>query len=486
MFLGIDLGTSEVRRSSATSRATRRPAPARRSEVQRPHPRWSEQSPEAWWEGPFRGRGLRERTPSASPPSAASASPARCTAPPCSSARRLALRPAMSLERRALAARNCLRSSSRGCRPPPPSPATSACRVTAPKLILGGEARARGLVASPRSCFPGLPAPALTGDKCRHVRPAGTLWLASSGGIVRGRMLEGCRLSPRAHAAAREGSDAGTPPPEIAARGHPQPGDHGRRGWRHAASAVGIGAVAPGDASSRSAPRGAVSSSTIGSAQSARAPPSLAMLIPRRWHQMSVISRRRAACAGSRDSSAVQRGGGARRGRPLDEQERARAPIFCLILPASGRRTTIRPRWAASSASRTGPIAVRSSTPRSKGSRSAWRRARRARIRRHQDGHASRLVEEVAERALGAAPRPTSCRPRCACTRWRSRGSLGAARLGHLACGGSERSSAPAARGERARPRARRPGVFKIAWERFGAALPGALPGVEGGWRATS
>jgi len=49
MYLGIDLGTSEVKvlllepggRIVATAGAA--------LDVERPHPRWSEQSPDAWW-----------------------------------------------------------------------------------------------------------------------------------------------------------------------------------------------------------------------------------------------------------------------------------------------------------------------------------------------------------------------------------------------------------------------------------------------------
>jgi len=50
MFLGIDLGTSEAKvllldESGAVAGTAGSPL-----EVQRPHPRWSEQSPEAWWQ----------------------------------------------------------------------------------------------------------------------------------------------------------------------------------------------------------------------------------------------------------------------------------------------------------------------------------------------------------------------------------------------------------------------------------------------------
>src|SRR5467141_3867896 len=64
MFLGIDLGTSEgkvllIDESGAVAGSAGSPL-----EVQRPHPRWSEQSPEAWWQGTLSAvEGLRRAHP---------------------------------------------------------------------------------------------------------------------------------------------------------------------------------------------------------------------------------------------------------------------------------------------------------------------------------------------------------------------------------------------------------------------------------------
>src|SRR6266404_3780095 len=64
MFLGIDLGTSELKvllldESGAVAGSAGSPL-----EVQRPHPRWSEQSPEAWWQATLSAvEGLRRAHP---------------------------------------------------------------------------------------------------------------------------------------------------------------------------------------------------------------------------------------------------------------------------------------------------------------------------------------------------------------------------------------------------------------------------------------
>src|SRR2546421_13127516 len=50
MFLGIDLGTSEVKALLVDESGALAGSAGSPLEVQRPHPRWSEQSPEAWWE----------------------------------------------------------------------------------------------------------------------------------------------------------------------------------------------------------------------------------------------------------------------------------------------------------------------------------------------------------------------------------------------------------------------------------------------------
>jgi len=51
MFLGVDLGTSEVKALLLDDAGRIRGAAGAPLEVSRPRPRWSEQEPEAWWAG---------------------------------------------------------------------------------------------------------------------------------------------------------------------------------------------------------------------------------------------------------------------------------------------------------------------------------------------------------------------------------------------------------------------------------------------------
>ncbi|MDR8031962.1 xylulokinase, partial [Burkholderia cenocepacia] len=48
-FLGIDLGTSEVKGLLTDSRSVPLATGAATLSISRPHPHWSEQSPQAWW-----------------------------------------------------------------------------------------------------------------------------------------------------------------------------------------------------------------------------------------------------------------------------------------------------------------------------------------------------------------------------------------------------------------------------------------------------
>lgn len=50
MYLGIDLGTSEVKALLLDENNTVVASHSAPLTIQRPHPQWSEQSPQAWWE----------------------------------------------------------------------------------------------------------------------------------------------------------------------------------------------------------------------------------------------------------------------------------------------------------------------------------------------------------------------------------------------------------------------------------------------------
>src|SRR2546427_121623 len=182
----------------------------------------------------------------------------------------------------------------------------------------------------------------LTGEKVSDMSDAaGTLWLDVARRDWSDVMLEGCRLS-RAHMPRLvEGSEAsGRLLPEIAASWgihHPVTVTGG--GGDNAASAVGIGAVAPG--------QGFVSLGTSGvlfvvndrfSPNPARAVHAFCHALPRRWHQMSVMLSA-ASClrwvtrlVGGPNEAAVLA-----EVATLDEQERAPAPICLPYL--SGERT---------------------------------------------------------------------------------------------------------------------------------------------------
>jgi xylulokinase len=66
MFLGIDLGTSEVKALLVDPAGRTVASAGAPLEVQRPQPRWSEQAPEAWWEATLSAVGsLRRSHPAA-------------------------------------------------------------------------------------------------------------------------------------------------------------------------------------------------------------------------------------------------------------------------------------------------------------------------------------------------------------------------------------------------------------------------------------
>ncbi|MDA6628981.1 FGGY family carbohydrate kinase, partial [Escherichia coli] len=50
MYLGIDLGTSEVKALVIDENNEIVATHSAPLTIQRPHPHWSEQSPQAWWE----------------------------------------------------------------------------------------------------------------------------------------------------------------------------------------------------------------------------------------------------------------------------------------------------------------------------------------------------------------------------------------------------------------------------------------------------
>lgn len=84
MYLGIDLGTSEVKALVIDENHEVIASHSAPLSIQRPHPHWSEQAPELWWEATeYLMATLRENAPSIGRPLRRLASPGRCTARCC-------------------------------------------------------------------------------------------------------------------------------------------------------------------------------------------------------------------------------------------------------------------------------------------------------------------------------------------------------------------------------------------------------------------
>jgi xylulokinase len=293
-YLGIDLGTSEVKallleeggRIAATASAP--------LEVLRPHPRWSEQSPDAWWAaslqavdalarahpaevGAVRGLGLSGQMHGAT----------------LLGADDRPLRPAI-LWNDTRSDRECRDLEEREPRLRAITGNLAMPGFTAPKLVWV-EKNEPEVFARVRSVL--LPKDylrlGLTGEKVSEMSDAaGTLWLDVAGRDWSDAMLAATRLS-RAHMPRLvEGSQpSGELRSELRERwGMAQRVIVAGGGGDNAASAVGIGAVAPGG--------GFVSLGTSGVTfvvndrflpNPERAVHAFCHALPGRWHQMSVM-----------------------------------------------------------------------------------------------------------------------------------------------------------------------------------------------------
>ena len=343
MFLGIDLGTSEVKALLVDESGALAGSAGSPLEVQRPHPRWSEQSPEAWWEATLAAvEGLRRAHPERLAAVRGVGLSGQMHGATLLDAQDRPLRPAI-LWNDARSGEECEELVAR-------VPATSAITgnlampgFTAPKLIWVAKHEPEVFVRVATVLLPkDYLRLRLTGDKVSDMSDAaGTLWLDVERRDWSEAMLEGCRLS-RAHMPRLvEGSEvSGRLLPEIAASwGIHHPVTVAGGGGDNAASAVGIGAVAPGD--------GFISLGTSGvlfivndrfSPNPARAVHAFCHALPRRWHQMSVMLSA-ASClrwvtrlVGGANEAAVLA-----EVATLDQRERERAPIFLPYL--SGERT---------------------------------------------------------------------------------------------------------------------------------------------------
>ena len=294
MFLGIDLGTSELKllllspsqRIEATARAP--------LSISRPHPRWSEQHPDDWWHALDAAMGeLAGAHPKAMRAVRGIGLSGQMHGAVLLDERDEVLRPAIlwndgrSGEQCAALARAV----------PELAQITGNLAMpgfTAPKLLWVREHEPEVFARTARVLLPkDLLRLRLTGDAITDCSDAsGTLWLDVAARDWSDRLLHACGLT-RAHMPALvEGSaPAGYLLPGLARRWGLADGlVVAGGGGDNAASAVGIGAIEPG--------QGFVSLGTSGvifvASDRHRANPAAAMhafchALPGRWHQMSVM-----------------------------------------------------------------------------------------------------------------------------------------------------------------------------------------------------
>jgi xylulokinase len=342
-FLGIDLGTSEVKALLVDEEGRPVAAGGAPLEVSRPHPRWSEQDPDDWWRATLAAvDGLRERAPAALAAVRGIGLSGQMHGATLLDAADDPLRPAI-LWNDTRSDRECVELVERQPETLRITGNLAMPGFTAPKLlwVARNEPEVFARVASvllPKD-FLRL---RLTGERVSEMSDAaGTLWLDVARRDWSDAMLAATGLS-RAHMPRLvEGTEpSGRLLSDLAARwGMSRPPTVAGGGGDNAASAVGIGAVAPGD--------GFVSLGTSGVLfvvndrflpNPARAVHAFCHALPRRWHQMSVMLSA-ASClrwvtmlvgyAGEADAVADA--------ERLDASARAQAPIFLPYL--SGERT---------------------------------------------------------------------------------------------------------------------------------------------------
>ena len=343
MFLGIDLGTSEVK-LLLLSEAQRVLAVAGEKLPQsRPLPGWSEQSPAAWWAATSRAAArLRAAEPQAFAAIRAIGLSGQMHGATLLDARDRVLRPAI-LWNDTRAAAECEELSARCPALPAIAGNLAMPGFTAPKLRWVAKhepelfARAAAVLLPKdylRLC--------LTGEKVGEMSDAaGTLWLdvarrdwsdelLAATGLARRhmpRLVEGNAVSGTVLPAVAQAW--GLPPGVIVAGG----------GGDNAASAVGIGAVSPGD--------GFISLGTSGVVfvvtdcfrpNPASAVHAFCHALPERWHQMSVMLSAASGLAwltrltGAKDEASLLA-----QMRALPQEALERAPVFLPYL--SGERT---------------------------------------------------------------------------------------------------------------------------------------------------
>lgn len=294
MYLGIDLGTSEVKVLLMDGEGGVRAVTGAPLTVSRPHPQWSEQDPQQWWQATGQAvAALRLSHPRELNAVRAIGLSGQMHGATLLDAQDQVLRPAI-LWNDGRSERECALLTEREPRLHAIAANLAMPGFTAPKLawVARHEPDVFGQVASvllPKDWL----RLRLTGDKVSEMSDAaGTLWLDVEQRDWSDALLAATGLT-RAHMPRLvEGSAAsGTLLPEVAeAWGLPQGVIVAGGGGDNAASAVGIGAVKPGD--------GFISLGTSGvlfvvtdrlRANTASGVHAFCHALPGRWHQMSVM-----------------------------------------------------------------------------------------------------------------------------------------------------------------------------------------------------
>ena len=343
MFLGIDLGTSEVKLLLLSDTQRIVAVAGEKLSISRPQPAWSEQSPVEWWEAATRAAArLRAAEPEAFSAIRAIGLSGQMHGATLLDAHDRVLRPAI-LWNDTRADVECAELTARFPALPAVAGNLAMPGFTAPKLLWVAKHEPEIFARTVSVLLPkDYLRLCLTGEKVGEMSDAaGTLWLdvaqrdwsddlLVATGLTRGhmpRLVEGSEVS-------------GTVLPSVAqAWGLPAGVVVAGGGGDNAASAVGIGAVSPGD--------GFISLGTSGVSfvvtDRFRPNPESAVhafchAVPGRWHQMSVMLSA-ASCL-----SWVTRLTGAKDEASLLEQMQAlplsaldRAPVFLPYL--SGERT---------------------------------------------------------------------------------------------------------------------------------------------------
>ena len=293
MYLGIDLGTSGVKVVLLNDADRVVDQEEAGLGVSRPHPLWSEQQPEDWWQAADRAVGrLAERLASQLRRVRAVGLSGQMHGATLLDAADRPLRPAI-LWNDGRSAAQCAELEERVPRSREITGNLAMPGFTAPKLLWVRE-REPDVFARVRRVL--LPKDYLrlrmTGDSASDMSDsAGTLWLDVARRRWSGEMLEACDLDQEAMPALFEGSEAtGRLRPEIAERWGMERVPVAGGGGDQAAGAAGAGVVRPGEAS--------LSLGTSGvyfvSGDRYRPNPAMAVhafchCIPDTWHQMSVI-----------------------------------------------------------------------------------------------------------------------------------------------------------------------------------------------------